>query len=174
VADVFDDKLENTWKDQSTCSVSYHSTTTKHSGTYGISTSCKGHAAFFMGTKEPVKITPNTALQFWINAGTNTNIPLRVGINPQATPAGRIVSECQSDCCQGSQYLLSHWFSNRVVPSNTWVKVTVPLSTVYTPASNGKTVTQFWLQNNNADPISTFFLDDINFVQLPVGKCHIL
>jgi hypothetical protein len=45
---------------------------------------------------------------------------------------------------------------------------------VYTRAQVGQTVSQFWLENNVNTALGYYFLDDIQFVQLPVGKDFVL
>jgi hypothetical protein len=85
---VFDDKLENKWYDMSWCKVNKASTT-KHSGSYGIQANCNPGQGFFVATPSYITISANTALQFWINSGSNNNIPLRLVINGNDSPHGK-------------------------------------------------------------------------------------
>ena len=137
---IYDDSLQNGWQDWSWCTRNLSNAAPVHSGTKSISVSCGAWEAVSL-VRNAFSTAPYTNLVFWAHGGTNGGQRLR--ITAQRTSAN-----------------LTNYASAGPLAAEVWQRVAVPLSSL--GVAGVSDCTNFWIWNYSANPLPTFYLDDIS------------
>ncbi len=136
---VYDDALANSWQDWSWDPITRNLSNSSpvHSGSHSIAvTFTDGWGGLQFGHQPALDLSPYDTLRFWIHGGTS-----------------------------GGQSVTVHLGSDSKVitpQANQWKQIDIPLSQLGGPTTAGVVV--FW--NNTANAQATFYLDDIQFVNV--------
>jgi hypothetical protein len=135
---IYDDALANSWQDWSWAPITrnLNNSTPIHGGSHSIAvTFSGGWGGLQFGHQPAVDLGSYDTLRFWIHGGTSGGQSVTVHLDSDT--------------------------SKVITPqANTWRQIDIPLSQLGGSTTAGKVV--FW--NNTGNAQSTFYLDDIQFV----------
>jgi mannan endo-1,4-beta-mannosidase len=137
---IYDDSLQNGWQDWSWSTRDLNNPAPVHSGAKSISVACGAWQAISL-VHNPFSTAPYTKLVFWAHGGTNGGQLLR--ITAQRTSAN-----------------LTNYASAGPLAAGAWQRVAVSLSSL--GVAGVSDCTNFWIWNYSANPLPTFYLDDIS------------
>jgi len=144
---IYDSALENGWQNWSWATVSVTATSPVRTGyTDSISVSCAAYTALYLEHQD-FDSTLFTNISFWLNGGPAGGQVLTI----EATLGGNATSSTTN--------------IGPLASGSVWQQFTVPLSAL--GASAQPNLNGFWIFNNTANTIPTFYVDDMVLIGGP-------
>src|ERR1017187_3016893 len=143
---IFSDQRNNGWADWSWAP--HSGTTNAHSGTNAISVVPNGGYQALYFEHDNIDTTIYTNLTLWVNGGTNS---------------GQVVGV--SGLLNGAEQTRQNIGINGKLPTNSWFKVTLSLSSMGLANKTNLTGIEIWSNSGNTQ--SNFFVDDISLAAAP-------
>jgi hypothetical protein len=136
---IYDEALASGWDNWSwSTTTSFAATSPVHGGAKSIAvTYTAGWAGFYLHAASAVDLSGYESLRFWIQGGSAGNQRLQVAANGDGSQTFAVTAQ-----------------------ANTWIQVTLPLSTLGSPTS----LAGLWWQESTGGAQPTFYLDDIVLV----------